>query len=199
MELLEERLTGPAGTNEVVVIEADSLTVDRPAFRELVEKITGDLAALGPEVVRLETLTNYYRSGMPSLVSEDRSAAIIPFVMAGDFNAAADNIREVVDTVKASDGTPGFRVLITGPGHRQLGDTRVGPAGLGKRRGVRRPYSPDHTGSHFGSGGCRFRSVGVSWICHRGGVGGRRLGRTGLRNVFLRPQCHHHDRTGSGH
>ena len=132
MELLEERLSGPAGTNEVVVIEADSLTVDRPAFRELVEKITGDLAALGPEVVRLETLTNYYRSGMPSLVSEDRSAAIIPFVMAGDFNAAADNIREVVDTVKASDGTPGFRVLITGQATGSLETRELGRQDLEK-------------------------------------------------------------------
>ena len=131
-ELLEDRLRGPAGTNEVVVIESDSLTVDDPAFRELVEVITRDVAAFGPDVVRLETLTNYYRSGAASLVSEDRSAAIIPFVMAGDFDIAAGNIKDVVDKVKASDGTSGIRVMVTGQAAASLETRDLGQQDLEK-------------------------------------------------------------------
>ena len=46
-ELLEDRLRGPTGTNEIVVIESDTFTVDHQAFRELVEGVTNDIAALG--------------------------------------------------------------------------------------------------------------------------------------------------------
>ena len=114
LELLEDRLRGPTGTNEIVVIESDEFTVDQPAFRDLVEGITDDIAALGDEVIRPETLANFYRTGAPPFVSADRSATLISFVMAGDFDNASDHIEEVVETVEARQGQEGFRVLLTG-------------------------------------------------------------------------------------
>ena len=114
LELLEDRLRGPAGTNEIVVIESQSFKVDDPEFRQVVEDVTAGLAALGPEVIRLPTLANFYQTGAPMLVSEDRSATIIPFVMAGDVDQSSETIEDVIHTVAGYQDREGFRVLLTG-------------------------------------------------------------------------------------
>ena len=114
-ELLEERLFGPKGTNEVVIVESETMTVDDPAFQEFVEqKVFGPIASLGPEVIKKGTLTNYYVNREPFLVSEDRGTTIIPFTMAGEFDNATDNIGSVISLVDQAREEPGFRVLITG-------------------------------------------------------------------------------------
>ena len=114
-ELLEDRLRGPQGTNEVVIIHSESLTVDAPDFREFLEtQIFEEIVALGPDVIKEGTLTNYYLSRDPSLVSEDRRTTIIPFGMAGEFDDATDNIDSVITIVDRAREAPGFRVLITG-------------------------------------------------------------------------------------
>ena len=79
-ELLEE-IRGPKGTNEVVVFESTKYKVPAPdggqegdpEYRQAVEALTADLAALGPEIIRQETLGNFYSTGEPALVSGDRS------------------------------------------------------------------------------------------------------------------------------
>ncbi len=114
-ELLEERLFGPKGTNEVVIVESETMTVDDPAFQEFVEqKVFGPIASLGPEVIKKGTLTNYYVNREPFLVSEDRGTTIIPFTMAGEFDNATDNIGSGISLVDQAREEPGFRVLITG-------------------------------------------------------------------------------------
>jgi hypothetical protein len=95
-ELLEE-IRGPKGTNEVVVFQSTKYTIDDPEYKRAVEGLTAELAKLGPEIIRLETLGNIYNTGAPPLVSEDRSATLIGFVMAGDFDTNSDNIDVVVD------------------------------------------------------------------------------------------------------
>ena len=78
-ELLEERLFGPKGTNEVVIVESETMTVDDPAFQEFVEqKVFGPIASLGPEVIKKGTLTNYYVNRELFLVSEDRALPSFP-------------------------------------------------------------------------------------------------------------------------
>ena len=76
----------------------------------------GKLAALGPEIIRLNTLTNYYQSKDPSMVSQDGSATIIPMVMAGDYDDATSNVEDVIKVVDAAneDAPTGFEVFITG-------------------------------------------------------------------------------------
>ena len=101
-EKLLEAIRGPKGTNEVVVFESTKYTVDDPEYRRAVEALTEDLAGLGPEIIRLETLENFYNTGAPPLVSEDRRATLIGFVMAGDFDTNSDNINVVVDVVHES-------------------------------------------------------------------------------------------------
>ena len=114
VDLLEDRLRGPTSTNEVVVVQSDTLTVDDPAFEQFVLGLFGKIEALGPEVIRGNTLDNYYKSRGEFLVSRDRRTTIIPFVMAGDFDDASDNIETVVDVVDAAQNQHEFTVLITG-------------------------------------------------------------------------------------
>ena len=114
-ELIEDRfLGGPKGTSEVVIVQSQVMTVDDPAYQEFVEGIFGKLVALGPDVIRQETLVNYYQGQAPFLVSEDRQTTILPFTMAGEFDDASDNIPEVIDIVEQARNETGFRVLITG-------------------------------------------------------------------------------------
>ena len=114
-ELIEDRaLRGPKGTSEVVIVQSEAITVDDPAYQEFVEGIFGKLAALGPDVIRQETLVNYYQGRAPFLVSKNRQTTIMPFTMAGEFDDATDNIDKVIDIVEQSRNETGFRVLITG-------------------------------------------------------------------------------------
>ena len=113
-ELLEDRLRGEIGTSEVVVFQSESLTVDDPAFREAVDAVTEDLAALGPGVIRPETLFSYYRTGAEPLVSQDRRTTIVSFTMAGDFDSASDNIDRVVEVVGEHRSQEDVKVLMTG-------------------------------------------------------------------------------------
>ena len=114
-QLIEDRvLGGPKGTSEVVIVQSEVMTVDDAAYQALVEGIFWKLVALGPDVIRQETLVNYYQEQAPFLVSEDRRTTIMPFTMAGEFDDASDNIGEVIDIVDQSRNETGFRVLITG-------------------------------------------------------------------------------------
>ena len=98
-EKLLEEIRGPKGTNEVVVFQSTKFTVDDPEYQQAVEDLTADLEALGPEIIRVETLGNFYSTGSLPLVSEDRTATLIAFVMAGDFDTNSKNINVVVDVV----------------------------------------------------------------------------------------------------
>ena len=115
-EKLLEEIRGPKGTNEVVVFESTKFTVDDPEYRQAVEALTDDLAQLGPEIIRLDTLGNFFSTGEPALVSSDRAATLIAFVMAGDFDTNSKNIDVVVDVVheSAEAEKADFDIKITG-------------------------------------------------------------------------------------
>ena len=79
-QLIEDKLTGPKGTNEVVIIQSQELTVDDAGFQQIVNSIHDDVAALGPEIIRQETLLNYFETPAEFLVSQDRHTLIMPFI-----------------------------------------------------------------------------------------------------------------------
>lgn len=126
------RFGAPTGTNEIVVIESSTFTVDDPEYRQVVEDLTADLKALGPEIIRLETLANFYTTGAPPLVSDDRTATLISLVMAGDFDDNSENIGDVVDVVHAAQGQEGFEILITGQATIGLDNRELGQEDLEK-------------------------------------------------------------------
>jgi RND superfamily putative drug exporter len=130
MELLEDRLRGPTGTNEVVVVQSGASTVDEPSFQRVVSSLTDAIAALGPEYIRLETLANYYQTGAGFLVSGDRHTTIIPFTMAGDFDDGSDHIKRVVEVVSAFQGQADFKVLMTGQATAGLDFRELGQEAL---------------------------------------------------------------------
>ena len=111
-KLLENRLGSPEGITEIVVIQSAALTVDDPAFREKAESVFGSLVALGPDVIAGGL--NYYLTGDESLVSPDRTAMVMPLVVAGELDQAIENVEEVVHVTSAADRTDGFRVLVGG-------------------------------------------------------------------------------------
>ena len=129
-ELIEEKLTGPKGTNEVVIIQSQELTVDDPEFQQIVNAIHADVSALGQEIIRQETLLNYFQTPAEFLVSQDRHTMIMPFTMAGDVDDASDHIEEVADVVDGFKGTAGFKVLMAGQATVGQDFQEVGQEGL---------------------------------------------------------------------
>jgi len=111
-QLLEERLRGPEKVNEIVIVRSSQHTVDDPEFESQVERIYADVSGLGPEII--EGGTNYYQAQDESLVSSDRHATILPFIMAGDETTADDNIDQVLAVLPARDAPGPFQVLIAG-------------------------------------------------------------------------------------
>jgi RND superfamily putative drug exporter len=131
-DTLIERLTGPKGTNEVVIVQSQTLTVDAPEFQQKVSVITSALADLGPDIIRPDTLFNYYQTRAGALVSEDRQSTIIPFTMAGDFDDGSDHIEEVSDAVDGFKGDPRLKVLMVGQATVGLDFQEVSQDGLKK-------------------------------------------------------------------
>ncbi len=120
-ELLEDRLRGERHAAEAIIVQSASLTIDDPQFRTFVEGLTSDLEALrgedgGDSAIIAESLSNFYRTGAPSMVSEDRRSTIISLEMTGALDDADDNIEAVLDVGDAAEAGSGgeFNVLQVG-------------------------------------------------------------------------------------
>ena len=138
VDLIEEMRGVPSSTNEVVIVQSESLTVDAPDFQQFTEGVFGKLVALGPGIIREGTLTSYYQSRADFLVSEDRQTTIMPFTMAGDFDDATDNKVRVIEVVDEANNQNEFKVLITGQATAGNDFERVGQEGIerGEKFGV---------------------------------------------------------------
>jgi RND superfamily putative drug exporter len=110
--LLEQRLTGPRRSSEVVIVQSASKTVDAPAFRAYVQQLQRDIRALGPGVVQQSV--DFYQTRSPQLVSADRRATIIPVTMAGSLQDATDQVHRLLEVTARAPHPPGFRVLVAG-------------------------------------------------------------------------------------
>ena len=111
-ELLEG-LRGPKPVIEVIVVQSGSTEVDEPEFQQRVEDLYGKITGLGGEIIAGGT--HYYQENDESLVSDDSRTTILPFVMAGEFDDATDNIEQVLDLVhEANDEDEEFTVLVAG-------------------------------------------------------------------------------------
>jgi len=63
VDLIEEMRGLPISTNEVVIVRSETMTIDDPAFEQAVTDLTSRLQALGPDIIRLETLVDYPHTG----------------------------------------------------------------------------------------------------------------------------------------
>ncbi len=110
-QLLEQRLSGPRRSNEVVIVRSESRTVTDPQFKAYVQRLTGDIDALKPGVV--QATEDPYRAG-GRFVSDDRHAILIPLIMAGSLDDANANIDQVLDRTLHAQHPQGFKVWVAG-------------------------------------------------------------------------------------
>ena len=138
VDLIEEMRGVPFSTNEVVIIRSDKFTVDDSEFEQFTSGVFDDLQALGPQIIREGSLASYYQTDAPFMVSNDRSATIIPITMAGDFDDATTNIDQVIEAVDAIETGGEFEVLLTGQATAGKDFQEVGQKGIetGEKFGV---------------------------------------------------------------
>ena len=104
-QLIEERLRGPQGVNDVVIVRYANGTVDSPELQGYVLGLYDEIMGLGSEIVTGGV--NYYQTGDETLVSNQRDSTLIPLVVAGEFKDAESNIgkvRHVMESVPAPSG-----------------------------------------------------------------------------------------------
>jgi len=110
--LIEERLSGPRKSSEIVIVQSETMTVEDAAFQENAVGLYQDIIALGPNIIAGGI--NYYQSGDQSLISADKHTTIMTIVMAGTVDDASNNIGQVLQIINNANGKDGFRVLTTG-------------------------------------------------------------------------------------
>ncbi len=121
MDVLEKAgLDDNNPTDETVIIQAKSGTVDDAAYREQVEKVTSALRGMDGVVIP-DSVVNYYElSANPAtaamaegMVSKDRRTTLIPLTLAGTQDEATENAATYQDTL-AGFNTDGFEVQSVG-------------------------------------------------------------------------------------
>ena len=78
-----DSIQASSGGGDVIIVRSESFTVDDYEFRVFVESLFTDPTSLGRATIWQGT--NFYSSGVQSLVSEDHHATIIP-IGANDFD-----------------------------------------------------------------------------------------------------------------
>ena len=109
--LLEERLRGPRRINETIIVSSTSSTVEDPAFRAYVTRLRDRIQALGPDAI--QSSTTYFETGDDTLVSQDRRTTLVPIVMAGKVDDAAEHVADVRKVI-SEDRPPGFTAQMFG-------------------------------------------------------------------------------------
>ena len=109
--LVEERFDVVPVPTEQLVFSNPSLDANDPVYRTTVEGLVRDLRAL-PEV---ESVTSYYDTNDPSMLSENGSVLLAQVVIKGDADDAEDKIDAILDTVHAAgEDADGFEIAMGG-------------------------------------------------------------------------------------
>ena len=111
-DLVEERFSFDSAPTEQLLFSNPSLDASAPAYRTAVEGLVQQLRSL-PEVA---SVTSFYDTSDPTMVSEDGHVVLTQVVIAGDENDADDKIDAILDTVRAAaaDNTGGFEIAMAG-------------------------------------------------------------------------------------
>ena len=110
-DLVDERFDVVIPPTEQLVFSNPSLDAENPVYRLTVEGLVQQLRAL-PEV---ESVTSYYGTEDPNMVSEDGSVLLAQVVIEGDADDAIDKVDAILDTVRAAaEEADGFEIAIAG-------------------------------------------------------------------------------------
>ncbi|KAA0238071.1 hypothetical protein EDM76_05460, partial [bacterium] len=111
-KLLEERLRGPQEVREFVLIRSDHGTVLDEDFRDRAGRLLAEIVATPGVVMAL----NYYESLDSALLSDDQATLLIPVVLSGTVDEAAETVQPLMALLERYDGRDGFSVVTGGEG-----------------------------------------------------------------------------------
>ena len=110
-DLVEERFDVVVAPTEQLVFSNPGLDATDPGYRSTVEGLVQELRAL-PEV---ESVTSYYDTQDPNMLSADGSVLLTQVVIEGDADDAEDKIDAILDTVHtAAAEADGFEIAMAG-------------------------------------------------------------------------------------
>jgi uncharacterized membrane protein YdfJ with MMPL/SSD domain len=131
IDLMHQRLGTKEPVRDVVIVRSSTTTVSDPAFRQRVEAIHDQLVSAAEGPVRVGP--TYYQTNAPSQVSKDQHSTLIAVTQPGsEINNAGDNIKPLLDVVKASNDQAGYQVLATGQATLSRDFTTLSESDLGK-------------------------------------------------------------------
>ena len=140
IDLMHQRLGTKEPVRDVVIVRSSTKTVSDSAFRQRVEAIHAQLVSAAEGPVRVGP--TYYQTNAPSQVSKDRHSTLIAVTQPGsEINHAGDNIKSLLDVVKASNGQAGYQVLATGQATLSRDFTTLSQSDLGKGEGIGIPIA----------------------------------------------------------
>ena len=110
-DLIDERFDVVASPTEQLVFSNPAMNANDSAYRSTVEGLVKELRTL-PEV---ESVTSYYDTQNPNMLSEDGSVLLAQVMIEGDADDAEDKIDAILDTVHAAgEDAVGFEIVMAG-------------------------------------------------------------------------------------
>ena len=139
-ELLKERLRAGQDqpVTETVIVHSDRLTVDDPAFQQVVAQTAASLRGL-PEIV--SNAVTYYDAvavnapDAPNLASADRRTTLIPVTLAGSMDDATNHVDAYLAAVSAQNQGD-FQVLTVGDVSASEAFNKLAESDLAKGEGI---------------------------------------------------------------
>jgi RND superfamily putative drug exporter len=97
---------------ELVIVRSQSLTTDDPAFQDFAAALLSDIRGL----TDVQNATSYFETNAPTMASQDGHTVLLPVTLVGSFHDADQHVTELIDLVRARNGSDGFEVLTYGQG-----------------------------------------------------------------------------------
>ena len=110
--LVEDRLRGKQGSTELVIFQSEASTVDTSQYRDFVEQIAADLAALGPTEVK--AVADFYKTNDDTMVSKDRHTLLLPVVLAYHESGGTDTVLSELRRVTERPAPAGMTTRLYG-------------------------------------------------------------------------------------
>ncbi|MGD0454143.1 MAG: MMPL family transporter [Solirubrobacteraceae bacterium] len=128
-QALLERAGVDRSANEAVLVQSETLTASEPAFRRVVERVTGRVATMA----QVKDVRSPFAAGDAGQISKDRHSALVQFSMRGSSETAKDRVQPVIDAVaEIQRQSPGFTVAEFGDASAERALSRVSSEGFAR-------------------------------------------------------------------